>query len=154
MRPNPGPFEPFIYLLQTPISFRIFGVGGFALFTIFALSRAATHSASALALGLALLGALWIESTVNICRRCRFYGTLHCLGQGMLTARLLPRIDRAVSEPGVMLHAALVAVYIVYGLFWLWHSRLLGFAFTLWLPVAFISATTPAGFSWRARKPA
>jgi hypothetical protein len=154
MRPNPGPFEPLIYLLQRPMSFRILGVGGLALFTVLALSRAAAHSAGALAAGLALLGAFWIESTANICRRCRFYGTWHCLGQGMLAGRLLPRIDQGASEPAVMLHASLAAAYVLYGLFWLWHSPLLGFGFTLWLPIAFISATTPAGFSWRARKPA
>ncbi len=154
MRPNPGPFEPFIYFLQTPMSFRILGVGGFALFTAFTLSYAAAHSAGALALGVVLLAALWVESTANICRRCRFYGTWHCLGQGMLAARLSPRIDRGASEPALMLHASLAAAYVLYGLFWLWHSPLLGFAFTLWLPLGFISATTPAGFSWRARKPA
>jgi hypothetical protein len=154
MRLNPGPFEPLIYLLQRPVSFRIVGVGGFALFTVMALSHAAAHGAAALALGLVLLGSLWIESTANICRRCRFYGTWHCLGQGMLTARILPRIDRGVSEPGVMLHASLGAAFVIYGLFWLWHSPLVGFAFTIWLPFAFVTATTPSGFSWRARKPA
>jgi hypothetical protein len=154
MRINPGPFEPLIYLLQRPTSFRVLGLGGFAIFTILAFSRAAVQGPAALALGIVLLGGLWIESTANICRRCRFYGTWHCLGQGMLAARIFPRIDRGVSESGVVLHASLAAAFVIYGLFWLWHSPLLGIAFTIWLPLAFISATTPSGFSWRARKPA
>src|ERR1035441_1198506 len=84
MRLNPGPFEPFVYILQTPIMFRVVGLGGLILFTIVALSIASEHSAGAAIFGLALMGALWFEASSNICRRCRFYGTWHCLGQGML----------------------------------------------------------------------
>ena len=47
MRRNPGPFEPFIYLLQTPAMFRVVGLGGLILFSIFALSIASGHSAGA-----------------------------------------------------------------------------------------------------------
>jgi len=135
------------------MSFRVLGVGGFVLFTISALAIAAGHSGSALLLGLVLLGAFWLESSTNICRRCRYYGTWHCLGQGMLVSRILSPIRAATSEPGVMLHAALAAGYILYGLFWLWHRPALGVLFTVWAPLAFVSATTPSGFSWRAKQP-
>jgi hypothetical protein len=151
MRPNPGPFEPFFYLLQTRISFRVLGLLGLALFTIVFLRIAGAYGAGYAIVGVLLLGALWYESTVNVCRRCRFYGTWHCLGQGMLAARLFPRIESKLGEPGVMLHATVAAVYVAYGLFWIWHRPGLGLLFTLWLPLAFISATSPSGFSWRAK---
>jgi hypothetical protein len=154
MQLNPGPFEPFIYLLQTRVMFRIVGLGGLVLFTVLALGRAAEHSVGALLLGVILLGAVWFESSSNICRRCRFYGTWHCLGQGMLVSKLWARIQTGVGESGVIVHFALLAAFLIYGLFWLWHSPLLGFLFTLWVPLALISATTPNGFSWRARQPA
>ena len=63
-----------------------------------------------------------------------------------------PRIEGKLSEPGVMLHAVLGAAYVAYGLFWMWHRPVLGLLFTLWLPLAFISATSPSGFSWRAKR--
>jgi hypothetical protein len=152
MRLNPGPFEPFVYILQTPIVFRIVGLGGFVLFSILALSIAGEHGAGAVILGLVLMGALWYEASTNICRRCRFYGTWHCLGQGMLVSRLFSRIDERLGQSGTMLHAALLAAFFTYELFWLWHEPMLGFIFTLWLPIALITATAPAGFSWRALK--
>ena len=152
MRPNPGPFEPFFYLLQTRVSFRVLGVVGLILFTCFFLRIAGAHGAGYAIVGLLLFGAFWLESSINVCRRCRFYGTWHCLGQGMLTAQLFPRIENKLGEPGVMLHAALAAAYVLYGLFWMWHSPGLGLLFTLWVPLAFISATSPSGFSWRARR--
>jgi hypothetical protein len=152
MRPNPGPFEPFIYLLQTPTIFRVVGIGGLAFFSIFAFSIAAAHSGiGAVVLGLILLGALWYESSTNICRRCRFYATWHCAGQGMLVSRMFQRIDAGASEFGVMLHAAVAAAYLAWAAVWLWHSPLLGVLYTIWLPLAFISTTTPQGYSWRAR---
>lgn len=153
MRRNPGPFEPFIYILQTPIMFRVVGLGGLLLFTIIVLSIAFEHSAGAAVFGLALMGALWFEASANVCRRCRFYGTWHCLGQGMLASKLFSRIDERLGEPGTMLHGALLAAYLIYGLFWLWHAPMLGFIFTLWVPIALVTATAPAGFSWRALKP-
>ncbi|MGO9606087.1 MAG: hypothetical protein ACLQAT_22295 [Candidatus Binataceae bacterium] len=154
MRLNPGPFEPFFYLLQTRISYRVLGIIGLILFTILFLSIAAAHGASYAIVGLLLLGALLFESSTAVCRRCRFYGTWHCLGQGMLVARLFSRIEGGLSESGVGFHAALAGAYVVYGLFWMWHRPGLGFLFTLWVPFAFISLTTPSGFSWRARKTA
>jgi hypothetical protein len=153
MRSNPGPFEPLIYLLQTPTIFRVVGIGGLAMFSILAFSISAADSGlGAVVLGLILLGALWYEASASICRRCRFYGTWHCAGQGMLVSRMFPRIEGGVSEPGVMLHGALAAAYLAWAMVWLWHSPMLGMLYTLWLPVAFISTTTPQGYSWRARK--
>jgi hypothetical protein len=154
MRINPGPFEPVVYLLQTPAIFRLVGLGGFVLFAILALVIAGEHSSGAAMLGLLILGALWFEASANVCRRCRFYGTWHCMGQGMLVSRLFSRIESGVGELGAMLHFALAAIFFLYELFWLWHSPLPGFLFTLWLPIAIITATTPAGFSWRAEKAA
>jgi hypothetical protein len=154
MRPNPGPFEPLFYFLQTPMVYRIVGIGGFVLFSLSFLAIASDHSGGALLLGLLLLAAFWLESSVNICRRCRFYGTWHCVGQGMAVSKLFAPARGGIGEPGVMLHAAVAAIYVLYGLFWMWHEPLLGFLFTLWVPVAFISATTPTGFSWRAKQPA
>ena len=46
----------------------------------------------------------------------------------------------------------MLGVYLVYGLFWLWHVPVLGFLFTLWVPLLLISADVPNGFSWRARR--
>jgi hypothetical protein len=152
MRPNPGPFEPFFYLLQTPLSFRVLGVVGFVLFTILFLRIAGSYGTAYAIIGLVLLGALWFEASTNACRRCRFYGTWHCLGQGVLVSRLFGRIESKLSEPGVIRHAALAAVYVAYGLFWIWHRPALGVLFTLWVPLAFISATSPSGFSWRAKR--
>jgi hypothetical protein len=153
MRLNPGPFEPFVYLLQTPAVFRVVGLGGFVLFSIIALSIAGEHRAGAAIFGLVLMGALWYEASTNICRRCRFYGTWHCLGQGMLVSRMFPRIDDRLGESGTILHGALLTAFFAYGLFWLWHEPVLGFIFTLWVPIALVTATAPAGFSWRALKP-
>lgn len=152
MRPNPGPFEPFIYLIQTPTVFRVVGIGGLVVFSFFAFGIAAAFSAGAVLLGAILLGALWYESSARVCRRCRFYGTWHCLGQGMLVSWIFPRIEGGVSESGVMLHAALAVAYLLWAMFWLWHWLLLGVLYTIWLPIAFISTTTPQGYSWRARR--
>ena len=147
---NPGPFEPLVYFLQKPISFRIIGVGGFALFTILALGKAAAHGAGSLRFGLALLGALWLESSLSVCRRCRFYGTWHCLGQGMLVSKLFAARPPGVTESQLRAHLGLVAAFLLYGLFWLWHSPILGLLFTLWVPLALISALPPGReFSWR-----
>ncbi len=66
MRRNPGPFEPFIYVLQTPIVFRVVGIGGLLVFTIAALSIASEHSAGAAIFGLGLMGALWFEASANM----------------------------------------------------------------------------------------
>ncbi|HYL60256.1 MAG TPA: hypothetical protein VEU51_15415 [Candidatus Acidoferrales bacterium] len=154
MRFNPGPFEPFLYLLQTPLMFRVVGLGGLMLFTVLAIMIAGERGGVAPAmLGVVLVGALWYEASISICRRCRFYGTWHCLGQGMLVSKLYSRIETGVGEAGAMLHAALLAAFLVYGLFWIWHLPMLGFIFTLWIPVALVTATSPAGFSWRALKP-
>jgi len=151
-RPNPGPFEPLVYLLQRPTSFRIIGVGGFALFSILALVKAAAHGAGALFMGLALLGALWLESSLSVCRRCRFYGTWHCLGQGMVVSKILRAAPPGVTDTQLRAHLGLAAADLLYGLFWLWHSPPLGLLFTLWLPLALISAIPPGrAFSWRER---
>src|SRR3984957_14460676 len=133
MRLNPGPFEPFVYLLQTPLVFRVVGLGGFVLFSILALAIAGEHSAGAALLGLMLMGALWYETSTNICRRCRFYGTWHCLGQGMAVSKLFSRIDSGVGDSGALLHVLLQVAFFLYGLFWMWHSPQLGFIFTLWI---------------------
>lgn len=153
MRLNPGPFEPLVYLLQTPVMFRVVGLGGLVLFSILAFSIAAEHSTGAAIFGLVLMGALWFESSTDVCRRCRFYGTWHCLGQGMLVSKLFSRIDTRLGETRTMLHGGLLGAYLIYGLFWLWHEPMLGFIFTLWVPIALITATSPTGFSWRALKP-
>ncbi|MGC2444858.1 hypothetical protein, partial [Candidatus Binatus sp.] len=153
LRFNPGPFEPFVYLLQTPVMFRVVGLGGLVLFSILAFSIAGAHGVAAVVFGLVLIGALWYETSANVCRRCRFYGKWHCLGQGMLASKLFSPIDERLGESGTMLHGAILAAYLIYGLFWLWHEPMIGFIFTLWIPIALITATTPAGFSWRALKP-
>ncbi|HZO83388.1 MAG TPA: hypothetical protein VFB33_16970 [Candidatus Binataceae bacterium] len=152
-RLNPGPFEPFVYLIQTRGAFRLVGIGGFALFGALALREAAAHSALALLVGLVLFAAMWLDSAMVACRRCRHYGSWHCLGQGMLVSRLFARRVPGVSDGRVALHFALLGVVLVYGLFWLWHSLALGIIFTLWLPLGALSAIAPGGFSWRQRAP-
>ena len=146
MRSNPGPFEPFVYLLQTPAMFRIVGLGGLALFSILALLIAGEHGAGAALFGLLLMGVLWFEASTNICRRCRFYGTWHCLGQGMLVSKLFSRNDTKLGESGTMLHSALLAAFFAYGLFWLWHEPMLGFIFSLHLDVSCGHAVLPDFF--------
>src|SRR5258708_38495983 len=98
MRLNPGPFEPFVYLLQTPAVFRVVGLGGFVLFSIIALSIAGEHSAGAAIFGLVLMSALWYEASTNICRRCRFYGSWHFPGQGGVASRLFSPVAHRPEE--------------------------------------------------------
>ncbi|HTW88725.1 MAG TPA: hypothetical protein VMD75_12030 [Candidatus Binataceae bacterium] len=150
-RLNPGPFEPLVYVIQSPGFFRAIGLGGFALFTIFSLAIAATHGFIYFAVGLILFLANWYDLSISICRRCRFYGTWHCLGQGMLVSRIFPRLDPPIADFRVLLHFALTTLFLLYGLFWLWHSVGLGILFTIWLPIAALSAMHPGGFSWRLR---
>src|SRR5271155_1608248 len=83
-RRNPGPFEPIIYVIQTPTFFRIVGIGGLILFTLVFLAKAAHHSAGGFVVGVLLLVALWTESSLTVCRRCRHFGTWHCGGQAKL----------------------------------------------------------------------
>jgi hypothetical protein len=149
-RPNPGPFEPLIYFLQTPASFRIIGMGGLALFTLLFLYQAAHSGDRYVAYGLFLLAALWLESGSGPCRSCQHYGTWHCAGQGVAVSMLFAPRRTRISAPRAYLHVALASVYILYGLFWLWHAPLLGFLFTLWVPAAAISAIAPNGYSWLA----
>ena len=148
-RRNPGPFEPIIYIAQTPAFFRIVGIGGLVLFTIIFLGKAAAHSAGAFMFGLALLAALWIESTLTVCRRCRYFGTWHCAGQGILAARLFTPLTPGIGQPRVMLHFGLVALYLIYGLFWMWHGVATGILFTLWAALFVMSAIPADGFSWK-----
>ena len=72
----------------------------------------------------------------------------------MAVSKLFRRIDAGVGDSGAMLHVLLQVAFFLYGLFWMWHSPLLGFIFTLWIPIALITATSPAGFSWRAARAA
>jgi hypothetical protein len=119
MRINPGPFEPFVYLLQTRASFRIFGIGGLVLFTILFFLIAWPHGASYVIVGLILLAA-------------------------MLAARTLGRTGKDIGASNTAFDAALAAIFILYGLIWMWHRPALGFVFTLWAPLAFLSTTSPA----------
>src|SRR5579863_10661496 len=98
-RRNPGPFEPILYLIQTPAFFRVVGLGGLVLFTIIFLGKAAAHSVGAFIIGLAILGAVWLEATVTACRRCRHFGTWHCAGQAIVTARLFTPRPPGLGQP-------------------------------------------------------
>jgi hypothetical protein len=149
-RINPGIFEPAVYVVQKPESFRLIGLGGLALFSILMLYQAFIRSAGFGLLGLLLLGALWLETSLTACRRCRHYATWHCLGQAVLVSRIFPRLERGVGDFRYQAHLAMLAIYLLYGLFWLWHVPMLGFLFTLWVPLLLISADVPNGFSWRA----
>jgi hypothetical protein len=149
-RRNPGPFEPIIYVIQTPAFFRIVGIGGLILFTIVFLGKAAAHSAGAFIFGLALIAALWIESTLTVCRRCRHFGTWHCAGQAMIAARFFTPLPPGIGQPRVMLHFGLAALYLIYGLFWMWHGIAAGVLATVWLALFVMSAIPPDGFSWKS----
>ena len=151
-RLNPGPFEPLVYVIQSPGFFRAVGLGGFALFTLVSLAIASAYSPGYLLLGLILFVANWYDLSIAICRRCRFYGTWHCVGQGILVSRLFTRLESPLDDARMWMHFTLTALLVVYEFFWLWHSIALGILFTLWLPVAALSALHPGGFSWRARQ--
>jgi hypothetical protein len=152
-RLNPGIFEPLVYLLQKPESFRLIGLGGLALFSVLMLYQAFAHGAGYGVLGLLLLGALWLESSLTACRRCRHYGTWHCLGQGMLVSRIFARRSDNAGDFQYHAHLGMLGLYLLYGLFWLWHAPLLGFLFTIWVPMLLVSANAPNGFSWRMGHP-
>ncbi|HUY26082.1 MAG TPA: hypothetical protein VMV27_01570 [Candidatus Binataceae bacterium] len=127
MRINPGPFEPIVYFLETPAGFRIIAVGGFILFTVLFVWIAAAHGASFVIFALILLSA-------------------------MIAARMLARAGGGMGKSASTRAAALAAIYILYGLFWMWHRPALGLVFTLWAPLALISAASPAGLAWRSGK--
>jgi len=145
---NPGIFEPLVYLVQRPQSFRVIGLGGLAVFTVLMLSQAFIHGAVYGLIGLLLLGGLWLESSLTACRRCRYYATWHCLGQGMVVSKIFSRVQTGAGEPQYQVHLAMLGAYLLYGLFWLWHVPTLGFIFTLWLPLLLLSADAPNGFSY------
>lgn len=149
-RRNPGPFEPIIYLIQTPAFFRIVGIGGLVLFTIVFLAKAAAHSAGAVVIGVALLAVLWIESSLVVCRRCRHFGTWHCGGQAKLVERFFTPQPSGIGERRAKLHFGLLSLYLIYGLFWTWHGVATGILFTLWAALFVMSAIPAAGFSWKA----
>ncbi len=147
---NPGPFEPIIYLIQTPAFFRIVGVGGLVMFTIVFLVKAAAHSFGAFTIGFGLFATMWIESSLTVCRRCRHFGTWHCGGQAKIVARLFTPLPSGINESRAMLHLGLLALYLIYGLYWTWHGVATGILFTLWAVLFVISAIPVNGFSWKA----
>ena len=149
-RRNPGLFEPIAYIIRTPAFFRIVGIGGLILFTIIFLGKAAAHSVGACFVGLALLAALWTESTLTVCRRCRHFGTWHCAGQAIIAARLVKPLPPGVGQLRATLHFGLAAIYLIYGLFWMWHGIPAGIIFTLWAGLFVMSAIPPDGFSWKS----
>lgn len=151
-RLNPGIFEPLVYLVQKPRSFRLIGLGGLFLFSVLMLYQAFSHRAGFGVIGLLLAAALWMESSLTACRRCRHYGSWHCLGQGVLAAKMFPRLSYGAQEWQYHAHLAMLATYLLFGLFWLWHAPVLGLIFTLWIPLFLISASAPNGFSWRAKR--
>jgi hypothetical protein len=119
MRINPGPFEPFVYFLQTRAGFRIVAIGGLVLFSVCSISIAWSHGAGYAILGLILLGA-------------------------MLAAWRSGPFGGPIGHRATTLRFALAALYILYGLIWLWHRPALGVLFTLWAPFALVSASAPA----------
>ncbi len=149
---NPGIFEPLVYIVQKPQSFRIIGLGGLGLFTVLMLYQAFSRGAGYGMAGLLLLGVLWLESSTTACRRCRHYGTWHCLGQAIVVSRIFPRVHSGAGRLLYQTHLAALGVYLLYGLFWLWHVPVLGILFTLWIPLLLISADAPNGFSWRSSR--
>jgi hypothetical protein len=159
-RINPGPFEPFIYFVQTRAFYRLVAVGGFALFTILALREAALSGGAVPFFILAgLFVANWLDMSLAMCRRCRHYATWHCGGQALVVSKLaavsklFARKPPGVSNARVTLHLILTAAFLLYGLLWLWHSIALGVIFTLWAPLAAVSVIAPGGFSWRKGAP-
>jgi hypothetical protein len=153
-RINPGPFEPFIYFAQTRQFYRLVAVGGLVLFTILALREAALAGGAVPFLVLAsLFVANWLDMSLAMCRRCRHYATWHCGGQAVLVSRIFARKPPGLSAARVTLHLIVTAAFLLYGLLWLWHSIALGVIFTLWVPLAALSAITPGGFSWRKASP-
>ncbi len=151
-RMNPGIFEPLVYLVQKPQSFRVVGLGGLFVFSVLMLFEAFSYGLGFGLIGLLLLAVLSIETSLTACRRCRHYATWHCLGQGMLASRMFPRVGFGAQEWQYHFHLSLLALYLVYGLFWLWHRPVMGLVFTLWVPLFLISADAPNGFSWRAKR--
>ncbi|HVA77584.1 MAG TPA: hypothetical protein VNF27_06790 [Candidatus Binataceae bacterium] len=128
MRINPGPFEPFVYFLQTRAGFRIVAIGGLVLFTILFFLIAWAHGAGYAIFGLILLAAMLAA--------WRFGGTGAGVGESVSTLQM-----------------AFAAIYILYGLIWMWHRPALGLLFTLWVPLALLSATSPPEASAPVEKP-
>jgi hypothetical protein len=52
-----------------------------------------------------------------------------------------------------MLHFGLAAIYLIYGLFWMWHGNAPGILFTMWAALFVMSAIPPDGFSWKSAPP-
>ncbi|MGH7907123.1 MAG: hypothetical protein ACREP6_10885, partial [Candidatus Binataceae bacterium] len=145
---------PLVYLIQTPGVFRVLGLGGLAAFSALSLWQAAVHGWVFLLIGAVIAVALWCETSLDVCRRCRHLGSWHCLGQGKAVASLFrPNLFRqppaGLGRSGIRLHLALAAIYIIYGLFWLWHFWPIGLIFTLWVPIAALSSIPADGFSWK-----
>jgi len=129
-------------------------VGGFVLFTILALRAAALNGGAVPFFVLAgLFVGNWLDMSLTMCRRCRHYATWHCGGQAVLVSRLFAQKPPGVSDTRVTLHLILTAAFLLFGLFWLWHSIALGIIFTLWIPLAAVSVIAPGGFSWRKAAP-
>src|ERR1700730_9566341 len=105
-RINPGPFEPFIYFAQTRPFYRLPGGGGVSLFSL----RAGRFAAN------------WLDMSLPMCRRCRRYATWHCGGQAIIVSKLFAPRPPGVSDARMTLHLILTAAFLLYALFWLWHS--------------------------------
>ena len=67
----------------------------------------------------------------------------------MIAARLFGRVAPGVGQPRVWLHFGLIAIYLAYGLFWMWHGIATGMLFTLWAGLFVMSLNPADGFSWR-----
>jgi hypothetical protein len=151
---NPGPFEPFIYFVQTRPFYRLVALGGFVLFTTLALREAALNGGAVPCFVLAgpVRGQLARYEPRDV-PPVPALPDLALRGTGGFGLQALrPQAagrERRARDASSDTHRRLP----FYGLFWLWHSIALGVIFTPWVPLAAVSAVAPGGFSWRKAAP-
>jgi hypothetical protein len=135
-------------LLLSPVTFRVMAVTApfYALAGAFALWRVGP----AWLVAWAIFGvAWWFEASLTVCRRCRHYGTWHCMGQGMLVSRLFRRRTDTISRLTLARHALLDLVFFAVPVYGFWRFRPEAAVLAMaWIAIAAVSAWPKGGISY------